>query len=222
MKTNISNELYEYTLNISIKEHPVLKKIHEFNLTLTTGKMQIAPEQGQFMGLIAKITKARKYLEIGVYTGYSSLCMALAMGKSGKIYALDSNQEHLNIAQKFWQQADVDSQIINICGDGVNSLDKLLTHEHIATFDIAFIDANKRDYIQYYECCYQLIKAGGIIMIDNVLMAGKVLEDNPPAFAKAIIEFNQFIYNDTRIEISVLPIADGLTIAYKKEIDETL
>ena len=217
-KTNLTNELYEYALQIGAKEHPILKEIHQFNLSLPTGRMQIPPEQSQFMGLMAQIANAKKYLELGVYTGYSSLSMALHMGKNSRLYAIDNNQEHLNIATKFWTQANVIDQFIVLCGDGTNVLHSLLTNEHVETFDIAFIDANKSDYIQYFEYCYKLVKPGGIIFIDNVFMGGKVLLDNPPNFARAVIEFNQFLSNDNRVKISVLPMADGLTIAYKERI----
>ena len=215
LKLQITNELYEYVLEHSIKENQFLQEIQTYNKSLANGIMQIPPEQGQFMALLAKITYAKKYLEIGVFTGYSSLIMAEAMGPKGKVYALDSNQEILDTALSFWRKAQVEPQIIPICGNALESLANLCTHEHPGTFDIAFIDANKNDYRKYFEYCYRLVKSGGIILIDNVLMQGKVIETPAPNYAKAIHEFNQFIFNDKRVEISLLPIADGLTIARK-------
>lgn len=217
-KTNISDALYAYALKYGVKEHPVLIKIRELNKTLPQGKMQITPDQASLIGLFAKLNNAQKYLEIGVFTGYSSLNMALSMGQDGKIFAIDNNQEILNIAQKFWQEASVNEKITPLCGDALNILDSLCTNEHIETFDIAFIDANKSDYMAYYEYCYKLVKPGGIIIIDNVFMNGAVLEDVPPNFIKKVHELNQYLTNDERVTISLLPIADGVTIAYKKEL----
>lgn len=217
-KTNLTDELYNYVLKFGVKEHPVLSQIQEYNQTLPNGRMQIAPEQGQFMALLAKITKAQKYLEVGVFTGYSSLTMALGMGEAGKLYVIDNNQDNLDIAHKFWQLAGVKQQIKAILGDATVILETLSTPEHLATFDIAFIDANKSSYIEHYEYCYKLVRPGGIILIDNTLMNGKVLDASTQTHVKAVNHFNTFIYNDNRVDIVMLPIADGLTIAYKKEI----
>ncbi|MFN8769280.1 MAG: O-methyltransferase [Neisseriaceae bacterium] len=217
-KTNISEELYQYALTFGIKEHPILRQLREYNQTLSHGKMQIALEQGQFMAILTKIINAKKYLEIGVFTGYSSLSVALGMEKQGKLYLIESNEEYINIAQKFWNLANVDKQITLLIGDASLMLDKLCTNEHISSFDMAFIDANKSNYLNYYEYCYKLVRPGGIILIDNTLMQGKVLDENSPNFIKAVDEFNKFIYDDRRVEMVMLPIADGLTIAYKKEI----
>ena len=206
IKTNITKDLYNYAINSSIKEHPVLKKLRMETSKLATSKMQISVDEGQFIGLLAKIINAKKYLEIGVYTGYSSLVMALSMGKTGKIIGLDNNKDFINIAKSFW----IDDALI--------SLEKLVNDNQENTFDIAFIDANKNDYLEYYEYCYKLVRPGGLILLDNVLMQGLVIDKNPPNFVKAIKDFNQFIYNDKRVEISLLPFADGLTIALKKDL----
>jgi caffeoyl-CoA O-methyltransferase len=216
MKTKISDELYEYALSYSGKEHPILNKISEYNKSLTNGNMQIAKEQAQLMAIIAKMIGAKKYLEIGVFTGYSSLAMALAMGNNATITAIDNNPSHLEIAKKFWQQAIVEKQITTYLGDASEVLEELSTANNLATFDMVFIDANKNDYLNHFNLCYNLVRSGGVIIVDNVLMHGLVLETKPPKYAQAIKEFNQAIYNDSRVDTVMLPFADGVTIAYKK------
>ncbi|MBP9743398.1 MAG: class I SAM-dependent methyltransferase [Burkholderiales bacterium] len=216
-KTEITSELYQYALDIGVKEHPVLRKLREYTAKLENSIMQIVPEQGQFMGLLAKIINAKHYLEIGVFTGYSSLVMALYMGKDSKIVALDNNRDYLQIAQKFWAEAQVDQYIKTMEGNAIESCEQLLASGHTNFFDIAFIDANKNDYLKYYEYCYKLVRPGGLILIDNVLFHGLVTKSNQPNFVETIKELNEIIYQDPRVEISLLPIADGLTIARKKE-----
>ncbi|MFN7095641.1 MAG: O-methyltransferase, partial [Burkholderiales bacterium] len=145
------------------------------------------------------------------------LVMALSMGKSSSVFALENNEAHLAIAESFWLKAGVHDQIKVFKHNALDSLAQLVNEQYSNSFDIAFIDANKADYLSYYNYCYQLVKPGGIILIDNVLFHGRVLEANPPKYVRAIQEFNHYIYQDKRVEISVLPIADGLTLAYKKK-----
>jgi predicted O-methyltransferase YrrM len=216
-KTIITDELYDYTIKLGVHESKVLAEVRHKTDNMTNAIMQIPQEQGQFMKVLAKSLKARKYLEIGVFTGYSSLAMAEAMGVEAEIFALDNSVEFTDIAREFWIKAGVSKQINLMIGDALDSLDKLVEENHTGTFDIAFIDAKKSDYIKYYEYCYTLVKAGGVILIDNTLFYGEVAMKNPSKnFVKSIQEFNQYIYNDVRVEMSLLPIADGLTIAYKK------
>jgi predicted O-methyltransferase YrrM len=216
-KTLITDELYNYAIRYGVHENPILTELRHKTHTLSNAIMQIPQDQGQLMGILARSIKAQKYLEIGVFTGYSSLCMALHMGKNGQIIALDNSEEYTNIAKEFWQKAQVDTQIRLIIDHALNSLEQLTQSGHNSTFDIAFIDANKSDYLKYYEYCYTLVRPGGLILIDNTLFHGEVTKTNSTAnFVTAIQEFNQFIYNDPRVEISLLTIADGLTIAYKK------
>lgn len=215
MKTIITEELYQYAIKYGVKEHEVLRQIREYNTTLPNGHMQISCEHAQFMGILAKLINAKKYLEIGVFTGYSTLAMALSMTKAN-IFAIDISQENLNIAKNFWAKANMDTQINIMCGDATAMLEKLCTNEHIGTFDIAFIDANKTAYLEHFNLCYELIRKNGIIMIDNVLMHGLVIEANAPNYAHTIHDFNVTLYNDPRVDIVILPFADGLTIAYKK------
>lgn len=216
-KTIITDEVYNYAIKMGVHEHPVLTELRLHTSTMSNAIMQIPEDQGQFMGVLAKAIKASKYLEVGVFTGYSSLAMALHMGENSQIFALDVSEDYTNTAREYWKKANVDSQITLMIDDALNSLDVLHKSAHRGTFDIAFIDANKSDYIKYYEYCYDLIRDGGIILIDNTLFYGEVANPNQTkSMIKAIQEFNQYIYNDTRVDISLLPIADGLTVAYKK------
>lgn len=216
-KTLITDEVYDYAIKLGVHEHPVLTNLRHKTASMSNAIMQIPQEQGQFMGVLARTIRATKYLEVGVFTGYSSLVMALHMGKESQIFALDISAEYTNIAREYWQMAGVDKQINLIIDDALNSLDSLTKSGHIGTFDIAFIDAQKSDYLKYYNYCYDLVRSGGVILIDNTLFYGEVAKPNPTKnFVRAIQEFNEYIYNDTRVEISLLPIADGLTIAYKK------
>lgn len=217
-KTEISEELFQYALDYGMREHPVLTKLRHETAKLTNSIMQIPQEQGQFMALLAKSINAKRYLELGVFTGYSSLVMALAIGKDGTVTALDNNPEYVKVAQQFWDEAGVSKQINLINGNALDTCEELLNSNHANYFDIAFIDANKSDYLAYYEYCYQLVRPGGLILIDNVLFKGQVLDEKPSTSTKAIKQLNEFVLKDQRVEISLLPIADGLTIAYKKEL----
>jgi len=216
MKTVINDALYDYAIAYGVREHEVLKQLSAYNKTLANGQMQTAPEQAQLMAMIAKIMGARKYLEVGVFTGYSTLAMALAMGYNAQIVAIDNNIKHIEIATQFWQQAQVAQQISVHLGEAKEMLEQLSTSENLASFDIAFIDANKNDYLAYFHLCYNLVRTGGIIIVDNVLMHGLILEDNPPKYAQAIKEFNETLYKDERFDLVMLPLADGVTIVYKK------
>ena len=213
-KTIISDELYQYAIGFGVREHHVLTKLRARTAKLTNAHMQISPDQAQFMGLLAKMTGAKRYLELGVFTGYSSLAMALAMGADSHVTALDLSSEYIKIAHEYWVEANVDKQITVIEGHATSSCAKLIAENK--EFDIAFIDANKTDYPKYYEYCYQLVRVGGIILVDNVLFHGQVLQERPATSVRAIKQLNEFIKNDPRVEICMLPIADGLTIAYKK------
>lgn len=215
-KTKITQELYEYAVKYGVKEHPILTELRLYTEALNNSQMQIPIEEGQFIAQLARITNCQKYLEVGVFTGYSTLAMALSMSDEGKIYALDISPESMNIAKEYWAKAHVSSKITPIVGFAIASLEKLLEENHAGTFDIAFIDADKSNYISYYELCLQLVRPHGIILIDNVLMHGRILDANSKDYVKAIHECNLHVFNDERVDICLLPFADGLTIAYKK------
>ena len=179
-------------------------------------RMQISPEQGQFMALLIKLLGAKKTLDIGVFTGYSSLVVALALPADGKIVACDVSEEYTSIARHYWQVAGVSAKIDLHIAPALETLDHLLTAGEGGTFDFAFIDADKGNYENYYEQCLKLIRTGGLIAIDNVLWSGKVadreIEDNQTNKIRA---FNRKLHEDSRITISLVPIADGLTLAIK-------
>jgi len=213
---NLSDRLYDYLLSISLREPEILTRLRQETAQYPRSGMQIAPEQGQFMALLIQLMGATKALEIGVFTGYSALCVALALPSDGKLIACDISAEYTSIAQRYWQQAGVSDKIDLRIAPALRTLDQLLEEGHAETFDFAFIDADKQNYLNYYERALQLIRSGGLIAIDNVLWSGDVA--NPAvhdASTQAIRTFNQTLHTDNRITLSLLPIADGLTLARK-------
>lgn len=213
----LDNNLYNYLLSVSLREPPILKKLREETAKHSMAMMQISPEQGQFMALLVQLIGAKKTLEVGVFTGYSSLAVALALPPDGKIIACDIDEEFTAIARRYWQEAGVTDKIDLRIAPALETLDKLLAEGQADSFDFAFIDADKRNYENYYERALILVRPGGLIAIDNVLWSGRVAwaeeQDNR---TKAIREFNQKLYRDERVTISLVPIADGLTLALKR------
>jgi caffeoyl-CoA O-methyltransferase len=178
--------------------------------------MQIAPEQGQFMALLVRLTQAKKALEIGVFTGYSSLSIALALPPDGTLTACDVSEEYTAIARRYWQQAGVNDKISLHIAPALDTLEQLLATGQAETFDFVFIDADKQNYLNYYESSLQLVRRGGLIVIDNVLWDGAVADpQNQEPTTLAIRQLNQKLRDDTRIDLSLVPIADGLTLALK-------
>jgi predicted O-methyltransferase YrrM len=179
--------------------------------------MQIAPEQGQFMALLVQLLGATKTLEIGVFTGYSSLAVALALPPQGKIVACDINEDYTAMARSYWQRAGVADKIDLRIAPALETLDRLLESGEAGTFDFAFIDADKQNYDNYYERALQLLRVGGLIAIDNVLWGGKVADPTvDDANTEAIRALNAKLVQDERVSLSVVPIADGLTLALKR------
>ncbi|BBD58928.1 O-methyltransferase family protein [Nostoc sp. HK-01] len=208
--------LYEYLLSVSVREPEILTQLRQETAQHPMGRMQIAPEQGQLMSLLVKLIGAQKTLEIGVFTGYSTLVVALALPKTGKVVACDISEEFTAIARRYWQQAGVAEKIDLHIAPALETLDSLLASDEAETFDFAFIDADKSNYDNYYERSLQLVRPGGLIVIDNVLWSGRVadsqVQDNR---TKKIRAFNQKLHQDSRITLSLIPIADGLTLALK-------
>jgi predicted O-methyltransferase YrrM len=179
--------------------------------------MQISPEQGQFMALLVQLMGAKKTLEIGVFTGYSALAVALALPVDGKVIACDISEEYTAIAKDFWGRAGVSEKIDLRIAPALETLEKLIAEGETGSFDLAFIDADKRSYENYYERALTLLRPGGLILIDNVLWSGKVTDPTiTDKQTQAIREFNQKIHQDSRISLSVMAIADGLTLALKR------
>lgn len=214
----LSDNLYRYLLANSVREPEILTRLRSEIAQHPLGNMQISPEQGQLMGLLAQVIGAKKCLEVGVFTGYSSLVVALNLPDDGRIIACDVSDEFTLIACKYWGLAGVRAKIDLHIAPAIETLDRLLGDGEAGTFDFAFIDTDKNNYAAYYDRCFQLVRQGGLILIDNVLWGGKVAEpamDNDE-LTPAIKQLNQQIYDDDRVQISLLPIGDGLTIARKK------
>ena len=213
----LENQLYDYLLSISLREPDILASLREETAKHPMGKMQIAPEQGQFMELLVQLMGARKTLEIGAFTGYSSLCVALALPPNGQIIACDVSEEDTAIARRYWEAAGVANKISLQLGPAINTLDKLIAEGQAGTFDFAFIDADKENYEAYFERALQLVRNGGLIIIDNVLWSGLVVDPQvQDTSTVAIRNFNDKLRNDPRVTLSVVPIADGLTLALKR------
>lgn len=209
--------LYEYLLSVSSREPELLKELREETAKHPLSRMQIAPEQGQFMALLITLIQAKKILEVGVFTGYSSLSLALALPDDGQLIACDVNEEYTNMARRYWQRAGVTNKIDLKLAPALETLEELVKTGQENSFDFMFIDADKKNYINYYEYGLKLVRVGGLIAIDNVLWSGRVIDqENQDHNTQAIREFNQKIHQDSRIHLSLVPIADGLTLAIKK------
>ncbi|MEC4885620.1 MAG: class I SAM-dependent methyltransferase [Scytonema sp. PMC 1070.18] len=213
----LEKNLYNYLLSVSIREPELLTQLRQETSQHPMSEMQIAPEQGQFMALLVQLIGAKKTLDIGVFTGYSSLVVALALPPEGQIVACDTSEEYTAIARRYWQQAGVADKIKLHIAPAIETLDRLLALGEANTFDFAFIDADKSNYNHYYERSLQLVRPGGLIAIDNVLLSGRVAnpqqQDNRINRMRA---FNQKLHQDPRVTISLVPIADGLTLALKR------
>lgn len=213
----MNDALYDYLLSVSLREPELLRRLREETAALPMARMQISPEQGQFMGLLIELLGARKTLEVGVFTGYSSLSVALALPPEGRIVACDVNVEWTSIARRYWAAAGVADKIDLRIGPAVDTLDALLQAGQADTFDFAFIDADKENYANYYDRALQLIRPGGLIAIDNVLWGGKVADpDVQDESVVAIRAINERLHRDERVMLSLLPIGDGLTLALKR------
>ncbi|WP_414576975.1 class I SAM-dependent methyltransferase [Anabaena sp. CCY 9402-a] len=213
----LNQELYTYLLANSVREPEILQKLRQETANHPHSVMQISPEQGQFMSLLVQLMSAKKTLEIGVFTGYSSLSVALSLPSDGQLIACDLSEEFTAIAKRYWQAAGVADKIDLRLAPAVETLDTLLAEGQAATFDFAFIDADKENYLNYYERVLQLIRPGGLIAIDNVLWSGRVADpqiQNPST--QAIRNLNQKLHDDERVTISLVPIGDGLTLALKR------
>ncbi len=214
----LSETLHQYLLDNSVREPEVLGNLRQETDRHPLSNMQISPEQGQLMGLLVQLIGAKKCLEIGVFTGYSSLSLALNLPDDGRIVACDVSDEFTSIARKYWQLAGVSEKIDLQIAPALDTLDRLIANGEAGTFDFAFIDADKNNYAAYYDRCFQLIRQGGLILVDNVLWYGRVIDPAMDADKRtqAIKQINQQIYHDDRVQISLIPIGDGLTIARKK------
>ena len=209
--------LHEYLLSASLREHPALARLRAETASHPRVNMQIAPEQGQFMALLVKLIGARNCIEVGVFTGYSSLAVALALPPSGRIVACDISEEYTAVARRYWEQAGVAGKIDLRLAPALETLDALLASGGAGSYDFGFIDADKEAYADYYERLLRLLRPGGMIAIDNTLWDGAVADPaDQEADTVAIREFNARLHDDARIDLSLVPIGDGLTLARKR------
>jgi caffeoyl-CoA O-methyltransferase len=213
----LNDALYDYLLSVSLREPGVLSRLREETANMPQHNMQISPEQGQFMALLVELTGARRCLEIGTFTGYSALSVALAMPEDGQLVACDISEEFTGHAKPYWLEAGVAGKIDLRIGPALETLDALIADGENGAFDFAFIDADKVNYLSYFQRALDLIRPGGLILVDNVLWSGAVAD---PARndddTEAIRAFNEEIANDPRISLSMVPIGDGLTLARKR------
>ena len=213
----LSEPLYRYLLDVSLRESPLLRRLREETAREPLAMMQIAPEQGQFLALLLKLMGARRAIEIGVFTGYSSLCIAGALTDDGRLVACDVNDYWTDIAQRYWREAGLAHKIALRLAPAKETLDDLLQAGEQESYDFIFIDADKVSYQDYYERGLALLRPGGLIAVDNVLWGGSVADPAVnDASTAAIRTFNAALQQDRRIDLSVVPIGDGVTLARKK------
>ena len=212
----LNNSLYEYILSVSLREPEVLARLRAETLQQPMSVMLSAPEQGQFLALLVQLTGARKCLEVGVYTGYSTLWVALALPHDGSVLACDVSEKWTAIARRYWEEAGVAERIDLQLAPALETLERLLAADQAGSFDFAFIDADKENYPDYYERSLQLLRPGGLMVIDNTLWSGAVADttrQDPETCA--IRALNDLVHADDRVQMSLLPVADGLTLARK-------
>jgi len=214
---NLDETLYQYLLDHSLRESALLRKLREVTSQQEMSVMQIAPEQGQFMALLVELLGAERIIEVGTYTGYSALCMAQAMPAHGELVCCDVSEEWTDIARRFWRDAGVEERIRLHIAPALNTLDSLIEQGGQGRFDMAFIDADKTNYLNYYERCLALLRQGGLLLFDNTLWDGAVADpDDQDADTQALRELNDRLHEDERVSISLVPIGDGLTLARKR------
>jgi caffeoyl-CoA O-methyltransferase len=215
--TGLSEDLVAYIREVGMRQDPHLAALREETASHTMARMQISPEQGQFMTLLIKLMGARKTLEVGVFTGYSAMVVAKAMGPGGRVVALDVNAEYTAIARRHWQNAGVADRIDLRLAPAADSMKRMIQDGESGTYDFAFIDADKENYDVYYENALVLLRQGGLIAIDNVLWHGQVVDpsDTTPA-TTALRAISRKIHGDSRVEVSMIPIGDGLTLVLKR------
>jgi len=213
----IQEHIYDYILDTSLRDAPLLERLRGETAKMPMGGMQISPDQGQFMALVVKLIGARRILEVGTFTGYSSLVMAQALPADGGIVACDVNEEFTAVARRYWAEAGVEDKIDLRIGPATETLSQMVAEGASGSFDIAFIDADKPNYATYYERSLELVRSGGLIMIDNVLWGGRPADTSEQAEATlAIRALNASLHDDERVDLSLLSIGDGLTLARRR------
>jgi caffeoyl-CoA O-methyltransferase len=215
--TPITGDLSRYLREVTLREPEALRRVREETESHPDGSMQSAPEQGQLLHLLALAVGARKTLEVGVFMGYSSTWVALALPPDGKVIACDRSEEFTRRARQTWRDAGVEARVELRLGPALDTLDELLAAGQAGTFDFAYIDADKANYSNYYDRVLELIRPGGLIIADNVFWDGAVADPaDHEADTEAMRAFNRNLHSDSRVELSIVPLGDGLAIAYKK------
>jgi len=212
----LSSSIYQYLLSVSLREPQILTRLREKTYQYPEAIMQISPEQGQFMSLLVQVLGAKNILEIGTFTGYSALWMALALPDTGKIMTCDISKDYTALAKRYWETAGVASKIELRVAPALTTLEQLLSSEQGWQFDFIFIDADKTNYEAYYEKGLQLLRQGGLMAIDNTLWEGRAADSTvQDPDTVAIRALNEKIYQDSRVQLSLLPMADGITLVRK-------
>jgi len=213
----LPQRVYDYLISASLREPPILRRLREETAAMPQGVMEVPPEHGQFMGLLAQLMGVKNALEIGVFTGYSSLSVALAMPDDGRMVACDISEEFTKVARRYWKEAGVEHKIQLHLRPALETLRELMAEGRANSFDFAFIDADKTSYAKYYECALELVRPGGLIMVDNVLWSGKTADPKETdADTVALRAFNEKVHADARVVHSMLPLGDGVTLAVKR------
>jgi predicted O-methyltransferase YrrM len=216
-RLQITDELHRYLVDHSVREPDVLARLRDATASLPQAQMQIGPEQGQLMALLAKLVGAKRCIEVGVFTGYSSLAVALALPQDGSILACDVSEKWTAIARRFWREAGVEHKIELKLQPAVRTLEELLAAGEAGRYDFAFVDADKPAYDTYYELLLKLLRPGGLMALDNTLWSGAVADpDEREPNAVALRALNEKLHRDERIDLSLLPVGDGLTLARKR------
>ncbi|TWC10723.1 MULTISPECIES: class I SAM-dependent methyltransferase [unclassified Pseudomonas] len=213
---NLDDALYQYLLDVSLRETPLQRRLRDETQALPMARWQIAPEQGQFLALLVKLTGARRLLEVGTFTGYSALCMACALPQDGSLICCDIPGDYNAVALRYWREAGMAERIDLRLAPALETLDALERQGQGGTFDLIFIDADKANYPAYLERALRLLRGGGLVIFDNTLWSGRVLEAQPQSEdTRAIQALNRALKEDRRVDLSLLPLGDGLTLCRK-------
>jgi len=216
-KPFLPENIRAYIASVSVREPELMRRLRGETAPLPRASMQLEPEQAQFLALLVQLTGARRTIEIGVFTGYSALAVAMALPADGRILACDISEEYAAVARRYWKEAGVDHKIDLRLRPAMETLRELIQQKQHGRFDLVFIDADKPSYDGYYECALELLRPGGLIVIDNTLWSGRVADPGEKdADTLALRALNEKIFADSRVNLSLVPIGDGMTLALKR------